>query len=298
MLNSALNYCLGLTMQTVEPKIDIDQLKSRLLKRPVDERSAAATYLVVGEGVEENGKPKVDVLSNELTYEQAQEFTTGVAHGYKVDDVYITQLKNERSIEMSEIQRLLAIGKLAIVPTNSEMQYKNFMYVNEQNVCRTAVSAFDLESDSAVIEETKLLFGASSRSVAHFNDEFKHDLVATLLIAFHVAHSGNTQIVLCGLDKSQLNGSLALVAEKYTDLISKNHFFAPYFSLCSEEVIKSNKLENIGTMVISSDEKQLLIKEMPHPTLLIINTRSPNFADKDYLKNLKAKQQNRTTLFI
>lgn len=298
MLNSAINCFMGLVMQNAEPKINIPELQSRLLKRPIDERKVSATYLVIGEGVEVDGKPKVDVLSNELTAEQAQEFVTGVAHGYKVDDVYVTQIKSERSIEMREIQRLLAIGKLAIVPTTSEMQYKNFMYVNEGNVLSSAISAFDIDSDGAIAEQIKALFSKASTSSAHFNDEFKHELVATLLIAFHIAHSGNSQVVLCGLDRLHLSDLLALVAKKYADLISKNHFFAPYFSLCSEEVIKSNKLENVGTMFISSDEKQLLINPMPNPTLLIINARSSNFADKEYLENLKAKQQNRTVLFI
>lgn len=285
-------------MQTVEPKINIYDLQARLLNRPAKDRANSNTFLAIGEGVDESGKPKVDVLSNELTYEAAQEFVTGVAHGYKVDDIYVTGVNSPQSSEMRELQRLIAIGKLAIVPTTSEIQYKNFMYENGENVPRAISSIFGLSSDEPLIESVTRLFNDFSVNISHFNDEFKCDVIATLLIAYHIAHSGNTQIVLCGLSSDAMNKSLELVTEKYKALITDNHFFAPYLSLCSEEVIKSNKLENIGTMFITSDNENLLTREMPSPTLVIINTRSPNFSDKEYIEKLKEKNQNRTTLFV
>jgi len=285
-------------MQTVEPKINISDLQARLLNRPAIDRQNSNTFLVIGEGVEGDGKPTVDVLSNEFSFESSQEFVTGVAHGYKVDDIYVTAINNPRSSEMRELQRLIAIGKLAIVPTTSEMQYKNFMYENGENVPRAISSIFELDSDSPLIEAVTRLFKGVSANISHFNDDFKCDVIATLLIAYHIAHSGNTQIVLCGLSGDVMNKSLELVTEKYTALITDNHFFAPYLYLCSEEIVKSNKLENIGTMFISSDAENLLTREMPSPTLVIINTRSPNFSDKEYIEKLKEKDQNRTTLFI
>lgn len=298
MLNSALNNFLGLIMQTADAKINISELQSRLLNRPATERTNSSTYLVVGESRGENGEPKVDVLSNELTYEQAQEFVTGVAHGYKVDDIYLTAINSPQSSEMREIQRLIAIGKLALLPTTSEMQYRDFMYVNGENVPRTIAAIFGGDISDPLIEVVTRLFADSSTSISHFNDEFKADVVSTLMLAFHVARNGHTHVVLCGFQLDSIGAYLAQLGEKYRAMIKSNHFFAPYFNLCSEEVIKSNKLEAIATTFIASDDEQVLTRDMPSQTLLIVNTRSPNFADKDYIDNLKAKSENRTTLFI
>lgn len=285
-------------MQSVEPKINISELQSRLLNRPATERASSSTYLVIGESRGENGEPKVNVLSNEFTYEHAQEFVTGVAHGYKADDIYMTAINNPQSSEMREIQRLIAIGKLALVPTTSEMQYKDFMYANGENVPRTVAAIFGGDISDPLIEVITRLFADSSASISHFNDEFKVEVVSTLMLAFHVAHNGRTHVVLCGFQLEGMDDYLNQLERKYTAMIAKNHFFAPYFSLCSEEVLKSNKLEDIGTTLIVSDDDQVLLRDIPKQTLLIIDTRSPNFDDKDYIDNLKAKSENRTTLFI
>lgn len=285
-------------MQSVEPKINISELQSRLLNRPATERASSSTYLVVGESRGEDGEPKVEVLSNEFTYEQAQEFVTGVAHGYKIDDIYMTAINSPQSSEMREIQRLIAIGKLALVPTTSEMQYRNFMYVNGENVPRTVAAIFGGDNTDPLIEVVTRLFEDDSATIGHFSDDFKVQVVSTLMLAFHVAHSGHTHVVLCGFMVDGIGSYLGRFGRNYTDMITSNHFFAPYFSLCSEEVLKSNKLEGIATTFISIDAEEVLTREMPSQTLLIVNTRSPNFADKAYLDKLKAKNQNRTTLFI